>query len=108
MDAPSGTSRLAIVVDTPRFLVASSRVTGIAAAVLVVDTAIDTPPNVPFRYRTGPISATKYTSGSVTTVRKITSPTKTKIMKTPSDCTRFQPRSAVTGAARPNTPIGAV
>lgn len=56
-DAPSGTRRSAVVSDTFRLLVTSSRVTGMAVAILVVEKAIDNAPNIPLKNLTGPIFA---------------------------------------------------
>ena len=108
MDAPSGITRSAIVGDTLRFFFDSSSDTGIAAAVLVVDTATVIAPNAPPRNFVGPIRATKAVNGKVMHTRKIRRPTKTQAMKMPRLCTRSQPSLAVTGAARPKTPTGAV
>ena len=69
IDAPRGSTRSATASDTPSARLASSRVTGRAAAVLVVEKAIEAAPNVPVKKRTGPIPPTTFRKGRYTTPR---------------------------------------
>jgi hypothetical protein len=63
MDAPRGSTNVAMDGDRPRFSSASSIMTGRAATVDVVENATAAPPNVPLRNRRGLMPPTKRTRG---------------------------------------------
>jgi len=69
IDAPSGSTRVAMDGDSSSFSSASSIITGRAATVDVVEKATAAPPKVLERKRIGPTPPTSRTSGRYTTTR---------------------------------------
>ena len=93
--------------DRPSFSASWSIIGNVATDVVVVNPTVYDP-TVPRMNRAGPTPPRIRTSGSITKPFRMKRPTTTATMNTARFCSIAIPVCAITGAARPKTPTGAV